>query len=118
MTELSLEAENALLRARVADLEAKINSPVIEDFLKGVANEMAHQRELWCEEHDAGKSVSDWIKVAVYLLGKATSADWEGDADKLLHHIITTAAVMGYFHEAVKKHRHLYKGDEDATQPD
>lgn len=95
--------ENAQLRARVAELEALINSPEIEDFIKGVSIEMPHQTNRWGASHDAFKTTSDWLRLVLQLLGKASEADWAGDLDKLKHHIITSSAALGNFHAAISR---------------
>lgn len=63
--------ELAKLRARVAELEAKLNTPEIVDFAKAVELEAAHQRERWGSAHDAGKTDADWFWLIGYLSGKA-----------------------------------------------
>lgn len=80
------------LLAEVSRLRALINTPRTDDFFEAVRIEAAHQIERWGVEHDAGKRSEDWIALVVYLLGKATNAHYDGDRDKLLHHVITLAA--------------------------
>lgn len=79
--------------ARILYLEGLINTPHTDDFVRALQLEAAHQIELWGVEHDAGKRPEDWISLVVYLLGKATKAHYDSDAEKLKHHIITVAAV-------------------------
>lgn len=59
------------LRARVAELEAKLNTPEIVDFASAVVLEAAHQRQRWGSDHDAGKTDADWFWLIGYLSGKA-----------------------------------------------
>lgn len=94
--ELVVRAERA--EAERDRLLALINTPRTDDFFEAVRIESAHQIERWGTEHDAGKRPEDWIALAVYLLGKATRAHYEGDRDKLLHHVITVAAVCLNWH--------------------
>ena len=75
-----------------------LNTPLVDDFFAAVRNEAAHQVERWGVEHDADKRSEDWITLFVYLLGKAAKAHFAGDRDKLLHHIITVAAVALNWH--------------------
>ena len=97
--------QNAILIADAPDilahcvmLEELINTPELVNFAEGVKFEAAHQRNRWGEEHDETKSFSDWIAVLSYLIGKLVKANWDGDRDKILHHIITIAAVCNNFH--------------------
>lgn len=68
------------------------------DFIDAVKAEAAHQRDRWGADHDAGKRVEDWIALFTYLLGKLATAYWKGDKDKVLHHVITVAAVALNMH--------------------
>lgn len=81
-------------------LDGIINVPGTDDFLVNVRNEAAHQIARWGVDHDAGKRPEDWIALVVYLLGKATKAHYSGDHAKLLHHVITLAAVALNWHRA------------------
>ncbi len=97
-----------VLLMKLDRLDRLINTPEIEDFVKAVKLEMPHQVERWGASHDQHKNASDWIRLAVHLLGKASLADWAGNREKLKHHVITTAAAMGNFHRAIvnsDKHR-------------
>lgn len=95
--EVSLEVlESALLEVR--ELRALINAPRTDEFFEAVRIEAAHQVERWGVEHDAGKRPEDWLTLYTYLLGKAAKAHFDGDSDKLLHHIITVAAVALNWH--------------------
>lgn len=79
-------------------LRAKLNTPHVADFIEALRVEAAHQVERWGVEHDAGKRPEDWIALVTYLLGKATKAHYDGDRDKLLHHVITVAAACANWH--------------------
>jgi hypothetical protein len=81
--------------AEVARLTALINHPHTDSFLDAVRLEAAHQRERWAAEHDAGKTDADWFWLVGYLAGKALSKP-----EKLLHHIVTTAAALLNWHMA------------------
>lgn len=91
-------------------LHVLINSPRTDDFFEGVRIEAAHQVERWGVDHDAGKRSEDWITLFVYLLGKAAKAHFDGNRDKLLHHVITVAAV------ALNWHRNA-TGDDTRMRP-
>lgn len=97
--EMRLERDEAL--AEVARLNALINTPRTDDWFEAVRLEAAHQIERWGVEHDAGKRPEDWVTLLVYLLGKAAKAHFDGDRSKLLHHVITVAAVCLNWHRNV-----------------
>ena len=78
-----------------------IDTPETADFIAGVAIEALHQRERWGAEHDAGKSPFDWFWLIGYLAQKAASAAVAGDAEKAMHHTISTAAALANWHVAL-----------------
>jgi hypothetical protein len=88
-------------RREVLRLTTLINTPELIDFLKAVQIEAVHQRERWGSKRDEGKTAADWFWLLGYLAGKAISADKVGDREKLLHHIITTAAACANWHAQV-----------------
>jgi len=89
----TLRLQLAAVTREVARLNSLINTPQTEDYFAAVRVEAAHQIERWGAEHDAGKRPEDWITLVVYLLGKAARAHFDGDLDKLKHHIVTVGAV-------------------------
>jgi hypothetical protein len=93
-----IRIENARLWTEINRLNLLINSPQTADFMEAVRVEAAHQVERWGSEHDAGKRPEDWVTLVVYLLGKASKAHFDGDRGKLLHHVITLAAVALNWH--------------------
>lgn len=76
-------------------LHTLINNPHTADFIEAVKSEAAFQREHWAASHDAGKTDADWFWLVGYLAGKALSKP-----EKLLHHVITTAAACLNWHMA------------------
>ncbi len=107
------KAESALMRQgadEISRLTAVLNTPELHDFAAAVALEAAHQRERWPDGHDACKTTADWIQLCVYLLGKSVNADWEGDVEKLKHHIITTGAALNNFHSQILARKSGSKG--------
>ena len=72
---------------------AKINTPMIENFIDSVKNEMEHQKLRWNDDH---KSSNDWFWLVGYLAGKALAAQ---TIEKKKHHIITTCAALGNWFE-------------------
>ncbi|WP_416406557.1 hypothetical protein RCH27_08865 [Paracidovorax citrulli] len=94
-------AQEAELRAEVDRLNAIINTPQADDFLRAVSTEAEHQRQRWPSEHDEGKAPADWFWLVGYLAGKALHAHAAGNAEKAEHHIITTAAALANWHLAV-----------------
>jgi hypothetical protein len=94
----ALEQRLALAQQQAEGLEARfaaINTPEIADFLKAVENEALHQRDRWGSDGDAGKTDADWFWLVGYLAGKALHKP-----EKVLHHIITTAAACLNWHAA------------------
>lgn len=87
--------------ARDAALYRQLNTPEIADFLKGVEREALHQRDRWGADHDAGKAAEDWFWLLGYLGGKALHAAKSGNADKALHHTISSAAALLNWHAAI-----------------
>ena len=81
--------------------EEIINTPETADFIAGVAIEAAHQRDRWAVDHDAGKTPFDWFWLIGYLAQKAADAATRGDAEKAMHHTISTAAALGNWHAAL-----------------
>lgn len=88
-------AVNAPSDAEDAAKYRALNTPEIHDFLKAVEREALHQRDRWAAEHDAGKADSDWFWLIGFLAGKALHKP-----EKMLHHIITTAAACLNWHAA------------------
>lgn len=86
------------LQAEVDRLNAIINTPHADDFLKAVSIEGEHQRQRWGSEHDAGKTPADWFWLVGHLGGKALHAHAAGNVEKAEHHIITTAAACANWH--------------------
>lgn len=95
------ERANALEAALEDAWKAVINSPETADFMAGVPIEAAHQRERWGADHDEGKSPYDWFWLIGYLSQKAASAAVAGDAEKAMHHTISTAAALANWHAAL-----------------
>lgn len=93
MTGRALAAEE-----RVKALELLINTPVVDNFLKAVRLEAAHQCERWGVDNDAKKEPQDWFWLLGYLAGKALAAFLAGDKQKALHHCISSAAVCLNWH--------------------
>lgn len=90
------------LETRVAELNAIINSPQSNDFLRAVSIEAEHQRQRWGAEGDAGKTPADWFWLVGYLGGKALHAHAAENVEKAEHHVITTAAALANWH------RHMF----------
>ncbi len=89
------------LRTQLEELNRAVNTPEVEDFLKGVRLEAAHQVLRWGESHDRSKSTENWYWLVGYLAGKASRAHIEGDREKALHHTISTAAALLHWHAAI-----------------
>jgi hypothetical protein len=90
------------LEARVAELNAIINTPHADDFWRAASIEAEHQRQRWGAEGDAGKTPADWFWLVGYLGGKALHAHAAANVEKAEHHVITTAAALANWH------RHMF----------
>lgn len=84
--------ELARVKTRLAEIESLLTTPVIDDFMKAVPLEAAHQVERWGVAHDAGKTDADWFWLLGHLAGKAMHPDQP--FEKQLHHLITSAAML------------------------
>jgi hypothetical protein len=88
--------------AKVAMLEALLNTPEIEDFDKAVPLEAAHQVNRWGVESDAGKKPSDWLGLVVFLAAKAYGSHDNGNMTKAKHHCVSTAAALRNWHAHIR----------------
>lgn len=93
------DQERASAEARA--VARAVNTPEVIDFLGGVAQEAAHQRERWGAAHDRSKSAENWYWLVGYLAGKALRAHIEGDRGKAAHHTISSAAALYQWHTAI-----------------
>jgi hypothetical protein len=89
------------LHAEIANLKAKINTPLTDDWFEGVRLEAAHQQERWGSNHDIGKTPFDWFWLVGYLAQKAASAAVADDREKAMHHTISTAAALLNWHRNI-----------------
>jgi hypothetical protein len=89
------------LQAEIDRLNAIINTPHADDFLRAVSIEAEHQRQRWGAEGDAGKTPADWFWLVGYLGGKALHSHAAANTEKAEHHIITTAAALANWHRNV-----------------
>ena len=99
----ALQSENKRLLAREKELEGLINTPEIDDFIKALPLEAAHQKERWGKEHDLIKNPFDWFWLVGYLAQKAATAQVAGDMEKARHHTISTSAVLFNWFKALTK---------------
>lgn len=94
-----LTHKNGLFLLReVERLTSLLNRPEVDDFIKGVPLEAAHQVERWGVQHDAGKAPLDWFWLIGFLAQKAATAAIGGDLGKAKHHTISTAAALANWH--------------------
>jgi hypothetical protein len=98
-----IEAADKLssLQKETDTLKAERDTPQVVEFAEAVQLEAWHQRDRWGADHDAGKTPFDWFWLVGYLAQKAASAQVAGDADKALHHTISTAAALANWHLAI-----------------
>ena len=89
------------LEREVERLNAIINTPQSDNFLRAVSTEAEHQRQRWGSEHDAGKAPADWFWLIGYLAGKALHSHAVGNVEKAEHHVITTAAACANWHRGM-----------------
>lgn len=88
---------------RLKYLEALINSPEIDDFLKGLQLEAAHQTERWSVEAEEKKMPHHYACVMDKLKGKMAMAIFDGNIEKYKHHLVTLAAVCFNVHRQIDK---------------
>lgn len=86
------------LQVEIDRLTAIINTPHLNDFLQAVSIEAEHQRQRWGVNHDAGKLPGDWLFLVGNLGSRAVEYDKQGNTEKYLHHIITSAAACLNWH--------------------
>jgi hypothetical protein len=122
---------------KLSNVDKAINTPELRDFPKAVHLEAVHQVNRWGSAHDEGKSPQDWFWLIGYLAGKALHEaialqilppenmvqDKEALArhrthheKKLLHHIITTAAVLNNWHSHVLNKLTLFRPGSDIKE--
>jgi hypothetical protein len=108
--------ERNQLKAQLEELQALINSPLTDQFLRATKNELVHQVQRWGTVHDRAKRPQDWFFLVGYLGGKALHHHMElmrllsGESavfhetdyrlveyhrEKAKHHTISTAAALG-----------------------
>lgn len=83
-------------------LRGLLNTPEIDSFLRAVHLEAVHQVERWGTTDDRAKRPADWFWLIGYLAGKALHSQVGGNAEKALHHCISTAAALYNWHCAIK----------------
>lgn len=91
------------IRTELEELQRLLNTPEIEDFLKGVQVEAAHQRKRWGDAHDEMKRPGDWAMLFSAVLGKLARAVWNNERSKYLHHLITLSAIAFNCHRIAAK---------------
>lgn len=89
------------MRQEVERLRGLLNAPELHDFSSAVVREAAHQRVRFGAGHDAGKTPEDWFWLLGWLAGKAVHAARAGDAEKAMHHTISSAAALANWHAAL-----------------
>lgn len=100
----------ACLLEENAALKARLTTPEVEDFARGVVAEAQHQRARFPSEHDAGKTPLDWFWLIGFLAQKAAFAAMACDREKALHHTVSTAAALANWHAALR-------GDDTTMRP-
>lgn len=83
--------------------DALVNNPEIEDFVKGVQLEAAHQLERWGIENEEANPPHHFVLVMAKLLGKLSTDIFDRDHEKFKHHCIAIAAEMHNIHRQVDK---------------
>jgi hypothetical protein len=101
------------LRAEFIRLDDLINKPHTDDWFEAVRLEAAHQVERWGVEHDNGKGPPEWFWLIGYLAGKAVASEIEGDADKAMHHTISSGAVLLNWWRSLRGIETLYQPGSD-----
>lgn len=98
-----LYSEIEYFKDRISKMEASINSPVINDFIKGMKIEAEHQTQRWGVEKEENEPPHHYILVTNKLLGKMAIDIWDKNTDKFKHHIIALAAEMFNLHRQIDK---------------
>lgn len=98
------------LQKEIHELKKLINTPIVDDFLKALPWEAAHQISRWGVEHDSGKTPFDWVFLIGHLATRSAMKFQEGNIEKALHHTITTAAVCLNWHRNIS-------GDNKSMRP-
>lgn len=88
-------------KAEYERLHALLNRPEVNDFIEGVRSEAAHQVTRW-EAADRQKNPEDWYWTLGYLAGKALKAQRDDDIPMMLHHLISSAALLANWHSNAK----------------
>ena len=78
-------------------MEKDRDTPVLYDFARAVAHEAQYQRTLHAEA-DATKTPLEWMETLLLLVAKSRAYDDEGNTEKAMHHLITSAAVLASWH--------------------
>lgn len=97
--EINLHYTQSLLK----NLDATINHPEIEDFLKGVQLEAAHQTLRWGIENEESSPPHHFILVMNKIIGKMACDIFDFDSEKFKHHVIAVAAEMFNIHRQICK---------------
>lgn len=84
-------------------IEKLVNSPEINDFLKGVQLEAVHQVQRWGIENEEASPPHHFILVFAKLLGKMSTDVFDRDVEKFKHHCIAVAAEMHNIHRQIDK---------------
>lgn len=101
---------------RIQELETLINTPLVDNFIKALPLEAAHQQERWGTDHDVGKTQFDWIFLIGHLATRAAMKFTEGNREKALHHTITTAAVCLNWHRHMQGELTRFRPGTDTTE--
>jgi hypothetical protein len=68
------------------ELRELVNTPEIDNFLRGVHLEAIHQVDRWGEANDRAKRPADWFWLVGYLAGKALAAA-KGEVSQRFKHL-------------------------------
>ena len=87
-------------------IEKHISTPEVENFIRAVKREAAHQKKAW-KATDPLKTSADWYWLVGYLGGKALmdpheESDARSKRERRMHRIITVAAACLHWHEATR----------------
>lgn len=81
MTDKYENMDPVALLEEVRKLDARINNPITDDFLKGVRHEAAHQVGRWGTAQDRGKTPLDWFWLIGFLAQKAATSAMLAEPD-------------------------------------
>lgn len=112
--ETRLKAEIVALEIKYGSLVHSLNHPNNEDLFLAVSTEATYQLHKFGKPTpQTGQEPLDWLGLIQYLSTKAAKAALAFDNKKLLHHIVSTSAVLMHWHRHVTTSTQFVPGEKD-----